>query len=184
MKKLLTVTLLSVLALIATTTAVSAQNAAQSYIEKFKDNAIRIMHETGVPASIILGVAMHESASGKSAIAQNLNNQFGVKGGGTVVYYKHNKKVRSAYKRYDSVLDSFEDFARIMTERKQFSHLADKFTQYDYKAWAKGIQRGGYASSKKWSAQVLGIINKYGLYELDDAAAPDSTKQEMANNDQ
>lgn len=167
MKKLLTVTLLLVSTLIATTTAVSAQSASQTYIEKFKDNAIRIMHETGVPASIILGVAMHESGSGKSAIAQNLNNQFGVKGGGTVVYYKNNKKVKSAYKRYDSVLDSFNDFARIMTERKQFSHLADKFTQYDYKGWAKGIQRSGYASSRKWASQVLGIINKYKLDELD-----------------
>jgi flagellum-specific peptidoglycan hydrolase FlgJ len=119
----------------------------------------------------------------KVPLAKNLNNQFGVKGGGTVVYYKHNKKVRSAYKRYDSVLDSFKDFARIMTERKQFSHLADKFTQYDYKAWAKGIQRSGYASSRKWSSQVLGIINKYDLNELDDDAAPDSTKREMANNE-
>ena len=64
----------------------SAQSVSQSYIEKFKDNAIRIMHETGVPASIILGVAMHESGSGKSAIAKNLNNQFGVKGGGGAVY--------------------------------------------------------------------------------------------------
>jgi flagellum-specific peptidoglycan hydrolase FlgJ len=167
MKKLLTVTLLVVSALITNTTAVSAQSASQTYIEKFKDNAIRIMHETGVPASIILGVAMHESGSGKSAIAQNLNNQFGVKGGGTVVYYKHNKKVKSAYKRYDSVLDSFNDFARIMTERKQFSHLADKLTQYDYNGWAKGIQRSGYASSRKWASQVLGIIKKYDLDELD-----------------
>jgi flagellum-specific peptidoglycan hydrolase FlgJ len=180
MKKLLTTTLLSVSAIFASTTIASAQSAAQSYIEKFKDNAIRIMHETGVPASIILGVAMHESASGKSAIAQNLNNQFGVKGGGTVVYYKHNRKVRSAYKRYDSVMDSFKDFARIMTERKQFSHLADKFTQYDYKGWAKGIQRSGYASSKTWSSQVLGIINKYDLNEFDNESAP--AKGELADN--
>ena len=183
MKKLLTITFLLVSAFIASTTAVSAQSASQSYIEKFKDNAIRIMHETGVPASIVLGVAMHESASGKSAIAQGLNNQFGVKGGGTVVYYRHNKKVRSAYKRYDSVLDSFKDFARIMTERKQFSHLADKLTQYDYKGWAKGIQRSGYASSRSWSSQVLGIINKYNLDELDAAPAPDN-KTELAQNNQ
>ena len=180
MKKLLTVTLLLVSALIATNTAVSAQSAPQSYIEKFKDNAIRIMHETGVPASIILGVAMHESASGKSAIAQNLNNQFGVKGGGTVVYYKHNKKVRSSYKRYDSVMESFNDFARIMTERKQFSHLAEKFTQYDYKGWARGIQRSGYASSRKWASQVLGIIDKYDLDELDQAPVE---KGELAQTD-
>lgn len=184
MKKLFTVILLSVSALIASTTAASAQNAAQSYIEKFKENAVRIMHETGVPASIILGVAMHESASGKSAIAQNLNNQFGVKGGGGAVYYKNNKKVRSSYKKYDTVLESFKDFARIMTERKQFSHLSDKFSQYDYKGWAKGIQRSGYASSKKWAAQVMGIINKYDLDELDTDTLQQAPKVETANNNQ
>ncbi|QXV66155.1 glucosaminidase domain-containing protein [Mucilaginibacter sp. 21P] len=185
MKKLLTIALLSVSALIASTSVASAQSTSQSYIEKFKDNAIRIMHETGVPASIILGVAMHESGSGKSAIAKNLNNQFGVKGGGGAVYYKGNKKVRSSYKKYDSVMDSFKDFARIMTERKQFSHLADKFTQYDYKGWAKGIQRSGYCSSKKWASQVMGIIKRYSLNEFDDDAAPDTTaskKPELANN--
>ena len=179
MKKLFTVTLLLVSALIASTTAASAQSASQSYIEKFKDNAIRIMHETGVPASIILGVAMHESASGKSNIAQNLNNQFGVKGGGSVVYYKHNKKVRTAYKRYDSVLDSFQDFARIMTERKQFSHLAQQLTQYDYAGWAKGIQRSGYCSSHTWASQVMGIIKKYNLNDLDEKPAG---KAELADN--
>jgi len=182
MKKLLTITLITVSAFIASTVAVSAQSASQSYIEKFKDNAIRIMHETGVPASIVLGVAMHESASGKSAIAQGLNNQFGVKGGGSVVYYKHNKKVRSAYKRYDSVFDSFKDFARIMTERKQFSHLSDKFNRTDYKNWALGIQRSGYASSRTWASQVLGIIRKYNLNELDAQPAPAS--KELADNNQ
>lgn len=179
MKKFFTATLLMMSAFIAGTTAVSAQTASQSYIDRFKDNAIRIMHETGVPASIILGVAMHESASGKSNIAQNLNNQFGVKGGGTVVYYKHNRKVTTSYKRYDSVLDSFQDFARIMTERKQFSHLADKLTQYDYTGWAKGIQRSGYCSSHTWASQVMGIIKKYNLNDLDEKPVD---KAELADN--
>lgn len=185
MKKLLTIALLSVSALIASTSVASAQSVSQSYVDKFKDNAIRIMHESGVPASIILAVAMHESGSGKSAIAKNLNNQFGVKGGGGAVYYKNNKKVRTAYKRYDSVLDSFKDFARIMTERPQFSHLADKLSKYDYKGWAKGIQRSGYCSSKKWASQVLGIIKAYDLDDYDDDANPDSTaakKPELASN--
>ena len=65
MKKLILITILLVSAL-----AVSAQNTSQSYIEKFKDNAVRIMHESGVPASIILAVAMHESANGNSTIAK------------------------------------------------------------------------------------------------------------------
>jgi flagellum-specific peptidoglycan hydrolase FlgJ len=150
--------------------AASAQKfTSESYIEMFKDDAIRIMHETGVPASIVLGVAMHESGCGNSALAQHLNNQFGVKGGESVYYYnKHNQKVRTAYKQYSSVMESFEDFARIMTEKKQFSHLADELSHYDYTGWAKGIQRNGYAGSRKWASQVLGIINKYQLNSLDE----------------
>ncbi|OOQ61313.1 glucosaminidase domain-containing protein [Mucilaginibacter pedocola] len=184
MKKLFTATLLLVSALVATTATVSAQSAPQSYVDKFKDNAIRIMHETGVPASIILGVAMHESASGKSAIAQNLNNQFGVKGGGTVVYYKHNKKVKTSYKRYESVMESFQDFARIMTERKQFSHLADKLTQYDYTGWAKGIQRSGYCSSRTWASQVVAIIKKYKLHDLDEKPEENGATAQLADSNQ
>ena len=170
MKKLILITILLVSAL-----AVSAQNTSQSYIEKFKDNAVRIMHESGVPASIILAVAMHESANGNSNIAKKLNNQFGVKGYDAHVYYNNNKKVKTYYRRYDSVMDSFQDFARIMTERKQFSHLSETLTHYDYAAWAKGIQRSGYCSSHKWASQVLAIIKKYNLNAFDEN--PDEQKQ-------
>jgi flagellum-specific peptidoglycan hydrolase FlgJ len=167
MKKLVLVTMLLASALLAS----AQKNTPQSYIDQFKDDAVRIMHETGVPASIVLGVAMHESGCGNSTLAQNLNNQFGVKGGGGAVFYKHKKKVKTAYKRYGSVYDSFQDFARIMTERSEFSGLADKFTHFDYAGWAHGIQKRGYASSHKWSVQVLGIIKKYQLYNFDESPA-------------
>jgi len=163
MKKILLITAL----LIASVATFAQKNTSQSYIEQFKDNAVAIMHETGIPASIILGIAMHESGNGNSPVAKNLNNQFGVVGSGHVIYYNKNKKMRSQYKKYDSILDSFADFARIMTERKQFSHLAQELTQYDYEKWVKGIQHSGYASSRKWGAQVLGIIRKYNLNDLD-----------------
>ena len=151
--------------------AFAQKNTPQSYIEQFKDDAVRIMHQTGVPASIVLGVAMHESGCGNSALARNLNNQFGVKGSGHTVYYRHKKKVRSAYKRYGSVADSFEDFARIMTEGNAFSALAEKFTHFDYQDWARGIQKNGYAHDRKWSKRVLGIIEKYQLYKFDEKPA-------------
>ena len=177
MKKLLLVTLLLIPALM-----VSAQkNTAQSYIEQFKEDAIRIMHETGVPASIVLGVAMHESGCGNSTLAKNLNNQFGVKGGGTSVYYKHNKKVRSAYKQYDSISDSFDDFARIISGRKQFNGLSCELTQFDYVGWAHGIQRSGYASSRKWASQVLGLIEKYKLYNFDQPQTTPAAVQPPVN---
>ena len=170
MKKLLLIT-----SLIVSTLAASAQNTSQSYIEKFKDNAVRIMHETGVPASIILAAAMHESANGNSNIAKNLNNQFGVKGFNSHVYVMNNKKVRTSYKKYDSVLESFQDFARIMTTRPQFSHLAETLNHYDYMHWAKGIQHSGYCSSHKWAAQVMAIIRKYNLNAYDEN--PEDQKQ-------
>ena len=178
MKKILLITTL----LITAVSAFAQKNTSQSYIEQFKDNAISIMHETGIPASIILGIAMHESGNGNSKIAQNLNNQFGVKGGGTNVYYSHKKKVKTSYKKYDSILESFADFARIMTERKQFSHLAESLTQYDYEKWVKGIQRSGYASSRKWASQVLGIIHKYNLNDLDQEDAEVADKPVAQNN--
>lgn len=139
-----------------------AQNTPQSYIEKYKNAAISIMHDYGIPASITLAIAMHESASGNSALAKKSNNQFGMKG-------------RRSYKTYDSVLESFEDFARMMSERKQFSHLSDNLEPIDYKGWAKGIQRGGYASSSKWSAQVLSLIKKFKLHAFDEN--PDESDQ-------
>jgi flagellum-specific peptidoglycan hydrolase FlgJ len=163
MKKILLITPL----LVSSVAAFAQKNTSQSYIDQFKENAIAIMHETGIPASIILGIAMHESANGNSAVAKNLNNQFGVVGSGREVYYNNKKKVSTQYKRYDSILESFEDFARIITERKKFSHLAEELTQYDYEKWVKGIQKSGYAASHKWGADVLEIIHKYNLNDLD-----------------
>lgn len=138
-----------------------AQNTSQSYIDKYKDAAVSIMHDYGIPASITLAIAMHESASGNSKLARKSNNQFGMKN-------RH-----SNYKTYDSVLASFDDFARMMSERKAFSRLADQLEPIDYKGWAKGIQRGGYASSSKWASQVLSLIKKFKLNTFDESKQED-----------
>jgi flagellum-specific peptidoglycan hydrolase FlgJ len=173
MKKLLLVLLMLTPALM-----VSAQkNTAQSYIEQFKEDAIRIMHETGIPASIVLGVAMHESGCGNSKLAQKLNNQFGVKGGGGAVYYSGKKKVKTAYKKYNSVYDSYQDFARVLMEHSQFSGLSLSLTHCDYQGWAHGIQKGGYAHDKHWSRYVLDLIDKYKLYLFDEKPDSVQTKQ-------
>jgi flagellum-specific peptidoglycan hydrolase FlgJ len=137
------------------------KNTAEKYIEAHKERAIKIMEKYDIPASIILGVAIHESAFGNSRLAQYLNNHFGIKG-------KNNStEIKSAYKGYESVEESYMDFVRFLQERKQFSHLFDKFESYDYRNWALGIARGGYASSKTWPAQVIGIIKKYDLDQFD-----------------
>jgi flagellum-specific peptidoglycan hydrolase FlgJ len=166
---------LLIASLLTSSLFVSAQkNTPQSYIEQFKDDAIRIMRETGVPASIVLGVAMHESGCGNSLLARHLNNQFGVKGSGHIVYYSNKKKVSTAYKRYESVYDSFQDFARIMTQRPEFSLLSASFTPLDYTGWAHAIKKHGYASSHTWESRVVSIIKKYQLYLFDEKPAEET----------
>lgn len=173
MKKTLVIASLMIFSL-----AASAQTASASYIEKFKDDAIRIMHQSGIPASIVLAVAMHESACGNSLLAKQFNNQFGVKGPDKHVLVTQTKKKLTSYKKYDSVMDSFEDFSRIITGRRQLSYLQN-LTHYDYVGWAKGIQKSGYAASHKWSKQVLGLITKYHLNLFDEN--PSDQPSVMAN---
>jgi flagellum-specific peptidoglycan hydrolase FlgJ len=168
MKKTLLIATLVICSFAAT--AQTQKNTSQSYIEQFKDNAISIMRETGIPASIILGIAMHESANGNSNIAQKLNNQFGIKGNTGSVYFKNDKKVHSAYKRYDSIMDSFADFARIITLRRERGAISPELSTAEYEKWVKSIARSGYAGSKTWGAKVLAIIRKYDLNELDSKA--------------
>lgn len=151
---------LLVLFLFISTVAFS-QTATQNYIDENKDLAVELMNTYHIPASIILGVAIHESGSGTSKIARYLNNHFGIKGSNS------STKIRSAYKGYDEGKDSYQDFINIMQNRSKFAVLFDKYNEYDYRSWAKGIQRGGYAASRTWASQVIAIINYYNLYLLD-----------------
>ncbi len=150
---------------------------AQSYIQANKDAAIKYMKEYGIPASIILGIAYHESAHGNSKIATYLNNHFGIKG-------KNNStEIKSAYKGYDSVEDSYFDFVSLIESRKQFNILIDKYGPGNYKKWVLGIAKGGYAASNKWASQVIAIIDKYKLYELDvNPVSPDPRPAVSQNN--
>lgn len=144
------------------------QSAASKYIELYKEEAVKKMNQYGVPASIILGVAIHESGSGTSKIAKYLNNHFGKKGKNT------STEIHSAYKGYNNVGESYDDFIRTLQIHSQFNKLFAKYGVNDYKNWALGIQRGGYASSKTWASQVLAIISKYHLYQYD---APQQSNQ-------
>lgn len=151
------------IALLAFSTAATAQTS-NSYIEKYKEAAIKAMDAHGVPASIILGVAMHESGNGTSKIARYLNNHFGIKG------ENNSTKINSAYKGYDSVEDSYNDFIGLLQRRSQYSWLFEHAGGYDYRSWVLAMQRGGYAQSKTWASKVIATIKKFKLYEFDKQA--------------
>lgn len=156
--KYLVVLLMSVL----TIHTVSAQKfSPSSYIAEHKEVAQELMKETGVPASVILGVAFHESAYGNSRIAKHLNNHFGIKG------KNKSKVIRSAYKGYQSVKESYLDFVGLLKRRKATAPLFEDYSHENYQAWVKGIAKSGYSETRTWSAKVLATIERYDLDAID-----------------
>jgi len=152
-------TSLSIIIISLLAVSASAQTAADKYVKLYKEAAVRTMNQHGVPASIILGVAIHESASGTSKIAKYLNNHFGLKG------KTGPKPIASSYKGYENVEDCYLDFVSYL--KRSVNNLFEKYPAGNYQKWALGIQRGGYAASHSWASQVMGIIKKYKLYEYD-----------------
>lgn len=149
------------LSAIAITFSAGAQTTAE-YIAEHAAYAQTLMREHKIPASVILAVAIHESASGTSKIARYLNNHFGIKGANS------NTEIRSSYKDYPSVQESYDSFLEFLKSRSSFTSLFDKYDQFDYRNWARGIQRGGYARSRTWASQVIGIIKKNDLPQYDE----------------
>ncbi|MBE8712898.1 glucosaminidase domain-containing protein [Sphingobacterium hungaricum] len=132
-----------------------------TYIEEHKEVAQQLMKETGVPASVILAVAIHESAYGNSKIAKYLNNHFGIKG------KNNSKSIKSAYKGYGSVLESYRDFVGLLQRRKSTQPLFQKQNNDDFDVWIKGIARSGYSQSSDWSRKVTATIEHYDLDQYD-----------------
>lgn len=140
--------------------ALQAQTQAEAYIKKYDSIAVNIMNTYGIPASIVLGIGLHESGAGTSKICKNYHNHFGVKGRN---YNSQGKRV-SSYRRFSSDEASYGYFAELISQKKYYPELRGNS---DIKLWLRKIKSGGYASSPAWSAQTEAIINKYNLTRYD-----------------
>ena len=138
------------------------------YINKYKETAIGIMNETGIPASVILGVAMLESGMGTSKNARLLHNHFGIVGSNKL----HKKKgvtYRSRYREFASDDASFQYFAKVVAKKKWYPKMKGNT---EYKVWLKHMNNTGYSSAgHEWERRVTGMISKYKLYKLDEQMA-------------
>lgn len=156
---------------------------AEKYITQFKEIAISEMHRTGIPASIKLAQGLLESNWGRSSLATKANNHFGIKCGNSWVgesYFKkdddyvNGKLVSSCFRKYDSALESFIDHSDFLSKpryQKLYKHEST-----DYKSWAKGLKKAGYASDPKYPSKLIEIIEKYELYVFDQAIIQNEDK--------
>ncbi|GAA4304082.1 glucosaminidase domain-containing protein [Compostibacter hankyongensis] len=141
----------------------------KSYIREHAPIAQSLMEKSGIPASVILGIAMLESANGNSRNAHLLNNHFGIVGPNHLD--EKNTTYRSRYKGYTSDEASYQDFCKKIQKKNIYRQLKGKS---DYLSWIKGLYSFGYAEAGVvWMQRVLRTIRTYDLDQFDQAADED-----------
>ena len=141
----------------------------QGYVETYKDYAIESMNTHQIPASITLAQGILESGSGNSDLAKSSNNHFGIKCGsqwnGRKTYHDDDQK-NECFRSYKNVLDSYNDHSAFLTRNKRYSALF-LLEITDYKGWAKGLSKAGYATNPKYANLLITIIEDLKLYTYD-----------------
>lgn len=162
------------------TTILSAQNKKNAtylaYIEKYAEIAMVEQSRHKIPACITLAQALLESSAGQSELSISSNNHFGIKchsnWEGERVYHDDDKK-GECFRKYDKVIDSYEDHSLFLKRDRYKLLFSYKIT--DYKAWAYGLKAAGYATDPQYPDKLIKIIEDYGL-----AAYTDSKKVKEA----
>jgi len=125
------------------------------------------MRRYGIPASVTLAQGIIESADGRSTLANTANNHFGVKGtyhGNYVL--ADDDHPNEKFKKYDNVGQSYEDHSKVLMAQRYRKHTAG-LSADDYRGWAAAIQRGGYASDKRYVNTLVSVIEGAGLQKYD-----------------
>ncbi|WP_237566992.1 glucosaminidase domain-containing protein [Odoribacter sp. Z80] len=141
----------------------------KEFIRKYKHIAIREMERTGIPASITLAQGILESGCGKSELAVNANNHFGIKchngwEGGT--YFMDDDEKGECFRKYKNPEQSWIDHSEFLTSRPRYAGLFN-LPATDYKAWAKGLKAAGYATNPRYAEMLIKIIEEEELYKYD-----------------
>ena len=150
---------------------VHAQMTAQQYISLYKDLAIEEMNRTGIPASITLSQALLESNNGNSRLAIEAKNHFGIKCHSSwkgKKVYKDDDKKHECFRKYKHVLASYKDHSNFLVRYKRYAFLF-QYKTTDYKKWAKGLKKAGYATNPSYANRLINLIERYKLYQYDQA---------------
>lgn len=139
------------------------------YIEQFATLAVEEMYRSGVPASITLAQGLLESRYGLSELAVKGNNHFGIKCHNTwkggKMYHDDDRK-GECFRKYSSPEESFRDHSDFLRYRDRYKFLFD-LESGDYKGWAHGLKKAGYATDPAYPQKLIRLIEEYGLHQYD-----------------
>ena len=154
----------------------------EEYIKKYAKVAIKEMELFGIPASITLAQACLESNFGNSYLSRVANNHFGIKchqsWTGKKVYKDDDAK-HECFRHYKSAWESFRDHSKFLKNGRRYQFLFE-YKVTDYKKWAYGLKKAGYATASDYPKRLIELIKRYELYKYDQMA---STNEQMASND-
>ena len=144
----------------------------QEYIDRYKEYAKDQMRRYGIPASVTLAQGILESASGQSQLARNENNHFGIKAtqswisaGGKYGLYTDDKP-NEPFCSYTSVADSYEHHSKFLKDSTRYASCF-MLQPDDYRGWANGLDKAGYATAGKYAPSLIKIIECNDLSQYD-----------------
>ena len=140
----------------------------RDYIEQYSEVAIQKMNEYKIPASITVAQGIFESACGKSRLAVEGNNHFGIKchewTGDTILV--DDDELQECFRKYPSVEESYNDHSLFLTNRKRYSNLF-QLDIMDYKSWARTLKQDGYATNPQYADRLISLIERFNIARLD-----------------
>ena len=141
----------------------------EDYIKKYSPVAVSHMRKYGIPASITLAQGLLESGAGQSDLTKRSNNHFGIKchrdWKGERVYAKDDTP-NDCFRKYRRAEDSFEDHSQFLVQGVRYRPLF-RLSPTDYKGWARGLQKSGYATDRAYANKLIKLIEDYQLYRFD-----------------
>ena len=179
-KLLRLIAIVTVLAFAAGAQAQRRNSRYVDYINKYSALAVQQMKEHKIPASITLAQGLLESGAGMSTLARKSNNHFGIKCGsnwnGRTV--RHDDDARNeCFRAYRNPRDSYEDHSAFLKRGARYAFLF-KLKITDYKGWARGLKKAGYATDPSYANRLITIIEDYDLYKYDRKGGWSSSKSE------
>lgn len=155
--------------LVATSKVKATTEDVKKYISDFKETAKSNMKIHGVPASITMAQGILESGAGFGQLAKEANNHFGIKchtgWTGESVKYDDDAE-QECFRKYKDPAESYRDHSTFLSSRKRYENLF-KLDKGDYEAWANGLKKAGYATDTLYPSKLIGIIERYELYKID-----------------
>ena len=159
----------AVLMLVSVSASAQLVPQIEEYVSEWAPTAVREMYRSGVPASITLAQGILESRYGFSPLATNGNNHFGIKchkdWTGKKQFHDDDEK-GECFRVYDTADESFRDHSDFLRYRDRYKFLFE-FETTDYKAWANGLKKAGYATDPGYPSKLIKYIEDYKLNEYD-----------------